>query len=70
MNYKITVDTTGTYYANIEADSPEEAYKMALKEAYEDSWSCTTIYAGADVYEMEDENGNEIDITEGAERWK
>ena len=70
MNYKITVDTTGTFYANIEADSPEEAYKMALKEAYEDSWACTTIYAGADVYEMEDENGNEIDITEGAERWK
>ena len=70
MKYKIVVDTTGTYHAEVEADKPEQAYKIAMKEAYQDSWSCTAVYTGSDVYEMIDENGNEIDITEGAELWK
>ena len=54
-NFKIVLDVTSVYYADIEADTEAEAMEIAEKEAYQDTWSCKAIYSGVELVEAEEE---------------
>ena len=62
-NFKVTIDVTNTYYADVEAETEAEAIKMAKTEAYQDTWGGSAVYGGAEVYEVEEledeENNND-----------
>lgn len=55
-NFKITIDVTNVYYADVEAETEAEAIKMAETEAYQDTWSGSAVYGGAEVYDVEELN--------------
>ena len=52
--FYVTVDVNTTYYAEVKADDIEEASQIAQKQAYEDTWSCTAIHSGSEVYDVEE----------------
>ena len=54
-NFKIVLDVTSVYYADIEADTEAEAIKLAEREAYEDTWSTKAVYSGVELVEAEEE---------------
>jgi hypothetical protein len=57
-NFRIVLDVTSVYYADIEADTEAEAIEMAQKEAYQDTWSCKAIYSGVELVDVELEEDN------------
>jgi len=52
-NFRIVLDVTSVYYADIEADTEAEAIEMAQKEAYQDTWSCKAVYSGVELVDVE-----------------
>ena len=59
--FKVVLDVTSVYYADIEADTIEEALKIAGREAYEDTWSCKAIYSGVETVDIEEETEEELE---------
>ena len=57
-NFRIVLDVTSVYYADIEADTEAEAIEMAQKEAYQDTWGSKAIYSGVELVEAELEEDN------------
>tara|TARA_R110000782_G_scaffold204184_1_gene292707 strand:+ start:126 stop:305 length:180 start_codon:yes stop_codon:yes gene_type:complete len=57
-NFRIVLDVTSVYYADIEADTEAEAIEMAQKEAYQDTWSCKAVYSGVELVDVELEEEN------------
>ena len=57
-NFRIVLDVTSVYYADIEAESEAEAWSMAEREAYEDTWGSKAIYSGVELVEVELEEDN------------
>ena len=57
-NFRIVLDVTSVYYADIEADTEAEAIETAQKEAYQDTWSCKAVYSGVELVDVELEEEN------------
>ena len=51
--YEIELDVTITYRTKVQANSEEEAKKMAEDEAYQDTFSCDATFSHCKVYQSE-----------------
>lgn len=58
--FEITLDVTTVYRTEVEAETEEEALKIAENEAYEDTWGCRATYDDCTVYECEEVEKEEI----------
>ena len=52
--YRVEVDVSTVYTTEVEASDEEQAVGLAIKEAYEDTWSCDARYGGADIYTIDE----------------
>lgn len=52
--YEVEVDVHNTYRATIKASDEEQAARLVLKLAYQDTWGCTATHGGSEVYSIEE----------------
>lgn len=62
MKYKVTVKWVEEYEIEVEADSEQEAYDMAVDQSSDgSSYACDCYLHDVDVQEIEDDGENEED---------
>jgi|TARA_R100001463_G_scaffold122805_1_gene179363 hypothetical protein len=61
MIYKVEIDVEGTYRDDIEADTPEQAIKIAKEKASNDMNCCRATFSGSKFWDITDEDGNEVE---------
>ena len=52
--YTVEVDVSNVYRTEVEASDEEQAKEIALREAYEDTWSCRATHGGSEIFEVEE----------------
>ena len=52
-HWEIHLDVTTVYETRVEAETEEEALKIAEDEAYEDTWGCNARYDSTKLYTIE-----------------
>lgn len=52
-HWEIHLDITTVYETRVEANTEEEAIKLAKDQAYEDTWGCNARYDSSKVYTSE-----------------
>jgi len=52
-HWEIHLDVTTVYETRVEAETEEEALKIAEDEAYKDTWGCNARFDSAELYTIE-----------------
>jgi hypothetical protein len=63
-HWEIHLDVTTVYEARVEAETEEEAIRLAEDQAYEDTWGCSAIYDSCKVYTAEQVTAQGLPIME------
>jgi len=51
--FEVTLDVNTTLHTEVEAETQEEAIKIAERQAYEDTWGCTAIFSHTKLVDVE-----------------
>ena len=51
--FEVTLDVNTTLHTEVEAETQEEAIKIAERQAYEDTWACTAIFSHTKLVDAE-----------------
>ena len=52
--FEVTLDVNTTLHTEVEAETQEEAIKIAERQAYEDTWGCTAIFSHTKLVDAEE----------------
>jgi hypothetical protein len=63
--YTVEVDVSNVYRTEIEASDEDQAKEIALREAYEDTWSCRATHGGSEIYTVEEIEHEKVDHNQG-----
>jgi hypothetical protein len=63
-HWEIHLDVTTVYEARVEAETEEEAIRLAEDQAYEDTWGCSARYDSCKVYTAEQITAQGLPIME------
>ena len=63
--YTVEVDVSNVYRTEIEASDEDQAKEIALREAYEDTWSCRATHGGSEIYIVEEIEHEKVDHNQG-----
>ncbi|MEO1943451.1 MAG: hypothetical protein ABGY11_04060 [Candidatus Thioglobus sp.] len=68
--YTVEVDVSNVYRTEIEASDEDQAKEIALREAYEDTWSCRATHGGSEIYAVEEIEHEKADPDQGYDEYK
>ena len=68
--YTVEVDVSNVYRTEIEASDEDQAKEIALREAYEDTWSCRATHGGSEIYTVEEIEHEKVDHNQGYDEYK